>query len=78
MISARDELLHLVSTLSDAECERALELLAPLCPYRGPACPSCGEDDLDRLVWGEDEHVTCHTCGFTWDPNRGGPLRRRT
>jgi hypothetical protein len=76
MISARDELLHLVSTLSDAECERALKLLAPLCPYRGPACPSSGEDDLDLLVWGEDEHVTCHTCDFIWDPNRGGPLRR--
>jgi uncharacterized metal-binding protein (TIGR02443 family) len=41
----------------------------------GPSCPSCGERNLDLLVWGEDdEHVTCHTCGFTWNPNRGGPL----
>jgi hypothetical protein len=35
-----------------------------------------GEDDLDRLVWVADEHVTCDSCGFSWDPNRGGPLRR--
>jgi hypothetical protein len=71
MISARDELLHLVDCFTDDECERALTLLGPL---RRPMCPSCGEDDLDRLVWREDEHVTCETCGFTWDPNRGGPL----
>lgn len=30
MISARDELLHLVDCLSDEECERALALLEPL------------------------------------------------
>ena len=30
MISARDELLHVVSCLSDEECEVALGLLAPL------------------------------------------------
>ena len=30
MISARDELLHLVDCLSDEESERALELLEPL------------------------------------------------
>jgi len=75
MISARDELLHLVDCLSDKECERALELLAPLRSAGGPTCPSCGENDMDLLEWSEDEHVTCHTCGFTWDPNRGGPLR---
>lgn len=73
MISARDELRHLVDCLSDAECERALTLLAPL---RGPACPDCGEADIDRLVWSEDEHVTCANCGFTWDPNQGRALPR--
>jgi hypothetical protein len=30
MISARDELRHLIECLSDEECERALELLEPL------------------------------------------------
>lgn len=30
MISARDELLHLVECLSNAECEEALQLLLPL------------------------------------------------
>jgi hypothetical protein len=67
MISARDELFHLVECLTDAECERALDLLLPL---RGPSCPSCGEDDLDRLIWDEEgENVTCEACGFSWNPN---------
>jgi hypothetical protein len=40
----------------------------------GPPCPSCAEDDLDQLVWQNDEqgeHVTCHSCGFCWNPNHG-------
>jgi hypothetical protein len=76
MISARDELLHLIDCLSDAECERALELLAPL-RNPGPRCPSCDEDDLDQLVWQDDEqYVTCHSCGFCWNPNDRGALGR--
>lgn len=30
MITARDELQHLIESLTEAEAERALELLAPL------------------------------------------------
>ena len=67
MTSARDELLHLVNCLDNAECKRALELLAPL---TRPHCPLCWEEDLDRLEWQEDdEHVTCFTCGTVWRPN---------
>ena len=32
------------------------------------ACPSCGERDVDRLIW-DDETVTCTTCGIVYDPN---------
>jgi len=32
------------------------------------ACPSCGERDVDRLIW-DDEVVTCATCGVVYDPN---------
>jgi DNA-directed RNA polymerase subunit RPC12/RpoP len=68
VIPARDELLHLVECLTDAECEQALELLLPL---RGSRCPYCGVSDLDQLVWDEDgEYVSCDDCGFCWDPNR--------
>lgn len=68
MISARDELRHLVECLDDAECGRALDLLAPL---TRPHCPLCYEDNLDQLEWQQDEeHVTCQTCGTVWNPNR--------
>jgi hypothetical protein len=67
MISARDELLHLVDCLSNAECERALQLLEPL---REPRCPWCGASDLDQLVWDESgENVCCQECGFCWEPD---------
>jgi rubredoxin len=32
------------------------------------ACPSCGEREMDRLVWNEDEQVECTTCGHVYDP----------
>lgn len=75
MISARDELLYLLDCLSDAECERALDLLAPLSGR--PHCPGCGQTDLDLLEWQDEvegELVCCQTCGFVWDPNHNGPL----
>ena len=74
MITARDELLHLIEHLTPAECERALGLLAPLL-NPGPRCPDCGEDDLDRLVWDEDgEDVECQRCGFCWAPDTAHAL----
>lgn len=33
------------------------------------ACPSCGERDVDRLVW-HDETVTCATCGVVYEPKK--------
>jgi hypothetical protein len=83
VISARDELLHLVSTLSEGECERALALLAPLSrpEFCGPSCPDCGGDDLltrparREGQLDDSEYVTCWTCGFSWDPNHGSPLK---
>jgi Zn ribbon nucleic-acid-binding protein len=64
----------LADCFTDEECERAVALLTVW--FRaGPSCPSCGERNLDLLVWGEDDtHVTCAACGFVWDPNRSGPL----
>lgn len=33
------------------------------------ACPTCGERDMDSLVWNDDgETVTCASCGETYDP----------
>ena len=33
------------------------------------ACPCCGEDDIDRLIWTPDgDHVESQTCGAYFDP----------
>ena len=32
------------------------------------ACPCCGEDRMDWLVWDEDEMVNCKTCGEVYEP----------
>jgi len=37
-------------------------------PY-APTCPHCGEDDIDRLVWLDDEKVRCASCGTVYEPN---------
>jgi predicted RNA-binding Zn-ribbon protein involved in translation (DUF1610 family) len=36
----------------------------------GPMCPHCGEDDIDRLVWLDDEKVRCDSCGTIYDPDQ--------
>lgn len=36
----------------------------------GFACPRCGEDDIDHLVWIDDEKVRCDSCGTVYDPNQ--------
>ncbi len=36
----------------------------------GPACPRCGQDDIDWLVWIDDDQVRCGSCGTVYDPNR--------
>src|SRR5262249_2649498 len=65
MIPARDELHHLVSCLSDEECEAALDR------PRRPRGPACDLKDVDQLVFDEDgENVACQSCGFAWDPSR--------
>ena len=33
------------------------------------ACPCCGEDRMDELVWIDDETVECQTCTAWYDPN---------
>ena len=35
------------------------------------ACPICGERDIDRLVWVDDDWVRCTTCGIQYDPLAG-------
>jgi nitrite reductase/ring-hydroxylating ferredoxin subunit len=36
------------------------------------ACPVCGERDIDRLVWVDDEWVRCLKCNIEYDPVTGG------
>lgn len=36
------------------------------------ACPNCGEDDVDSLVWIDDEQVRCARCGTVYHPNSEG------
>lgn len=31
------------------------------------ACPKCGENDMDLLIWDDDEHIKCTTCGESYD-----------
>jgi rubredoxin len=33
------------------------------------SCPRCGEDDIDLLVWIDDDRVCCDHCGTTYNPN---------
>lgn len=32
-------------------------------------CPRCGEDEIDWLVWIDDERVRCDHCGTLYNPN---------
>lgn len=35
----------------------------------GYGCPSCGEREMDSLVWDEDgETITCSSCGVGYEP----------
>ena len=43
-----------------------VEFVAP-----GFACPKCGERDIDKLVWFDDEWVTCQRCGTDYKPGEG-------
>lgn len=36
----------------------------------GMACPKCGEDEMDLLVWIDDDKVRCDSCGTVYDPNQ--------
>jgi predicted RNA-binding Zn-ribbon protein involved in translation (DUF1610 family) len=38
------------------------------------ACPGCGEDRLDWLVWQDDEQVRCSTCGTVYEPGEPHPI----
>lgn len=31
------------------------------------ACPGCGERDIDRLIWIDDDRVRCATCGTEYN-----------
>ncbi len=41
-------------------------------PSESPAiaCPRCRESDHDQLVWDDDEHITCQSCGARFDPSQ--------
>jgi len=34
------------------------------------ACPKCGERNVDRLVWIDDDTVRCAKCGTEYQPLR--------
>jgi len=34
------------------------------------ACPDCGEQNPDRLIWQDDEFVRCDACGTIYEPGR--------
>jgi hypothetical protein len=36
------------------------------------ACPKCGEQNVDRLVWIDDDNVRCGTCGKRYRPGPSG------
>ena len=33
------------------------------------ACPLCGERNIDRLIWLDDENVECQMCGTVYRPD---------
>lgn len=33
-------------------------------------CPCCGEDEIDWLIWIDDERVRCGRCGTIYPPDR--------
>jgi hypothetical protein len=37
------------------------------------ACPRCGEDQRDLLVWIGDDRVRCFSCGTVFQPGGGAP-----
>ncbi|GIW78793.1 MAG: hypothetical protein KatS3mg105_0600 [Gemmatales bacterium] len=57
-------LVGLLAALAIFDLCRARDTDAP--PH---ACPRCGEDDIDRLVWVDDDLVRCESCGTIYDPN---------
>lgn len=71
MISARDELEHVVSTLDDAECTTALELVRPL-DSRGEIVPPLDRERLEDVVKGytDDE---CERALVLLEPLRHPP-----
>jgi uncharacterized Zn finger protein len=46
------------------------QIVDPCWPLWYYACPFCGEDDIDHLVWLDDEKVRCDSCGTIYDPNQ--------
>jgi len=36
------------------------------------ACPKCGEQEIDKLWWIDDDQVECDTCGTIYTPQAKG------
>ena len=32
------------------------------------ACPNCGQNHVDYLIWDDMDWVHCQSCGFVYDP----------
>ena len=54
--------------MSTGEISQDYELVPPGC-----GCPTCGESEMDRLVWIDDEEVECQTCKNRYQP--AGPAK---
>lgn len=42
-------------------------------PWPTAACPNCREDDVDRLIWLDDERVECQRCRTVYRPGAPAP-----
>ena len=38
---------------------------------RVDGCPDCGNDEMDRLAWRDDDLVECGDCGRVYEPMFG-------
>lgn len=48
------------------ETTQYAEFLSECYEGDGDNCPGCGEADMDRLIWQNDDDVVCMSCGLIY------------